>query len=79
MQTNSPNAAAIVSLGEGNQEMSLHQGQQFTLPRDPQTHYEVLDIRPTQIILRILGSGQTVTVSMPEGAVDNTGSNPSAR
>ncbi len=63
MQTNSPDATAVVSLGSGGEEMPLRQGQQFSLPRDPQTRYEVLDIRPTQVILRILGSGQTVTIS----------------
>ena len=77
MATNSPDAAAIVSFGDNGPEMSLRQGQKFSLPRDPQTQYEVLDIRPTQVILRIVGSGQTVTVSMPEKASGNTAANPS--
>ena len=42
--------------------MTVRQGEQFTLPRDPATRYEVVDIRPTQVVLKIVSTGQTVTV-----------------
>ena len=40
----------------------MKQGETFTLPRDPDTRLEVIDIRPAQVILKVVGTGQTVTV-----------------
>jgi hypothetical protein len=64
MPSNSPDAAAILSVGAGAQEIAVKQGQQFTLPGDDKTRYEVLDIRPTQVILKVLSTGQTLTVGL---------------
>jgi ankyrin repeat protein len=62
MPANSPDATAILSFGEGSPEIAVKQGQKFTLPRDETTRYEVLDIRPTQVILKVVSTGQTITV-----------------
>ena len=63
MPANSPDATAVLSYGLDHSTIPVRQGQQFTLPHDPSnTRYEVIDIRPTQVILRVVGSGQTVTV-----------------
>ncbi len=80
MPTNSPDATAIVTFGEAGPEMPLRLGQKFTIPRDPQqSHYEVLDIRPTQVILRMVETGQTVTVSTPDNPVGGATADPPPR
>jgi ankyrin repeat protein len=65
MPTTSPNAAALLSTGVGGPDIEVRTGQQFTLPQDDKTIYQVLDIRPTQVIVKSLATGQTFTVSMP--------------
>ena len=61
--SNSPDATALLVYGIDHSTIPVRQGQQFTLPRDAaNTRYEVIDIRPAQVVLRIAGSGQTVTV-----------------
>ena len=45
-----------------NSQIPVRLGQQFSLPRDPQTKFEVIDIRPAQVVLKIVDSKQTVTV-----------------
>ena len=62
MPANSPDATAVLSCGAGQPDIPVKQGQQFTIPRDEQNRYEVIDIRPTQVILKIVGSSQTITV-----------------
>jgi ankyrin repeat protein len=62
MPANSPDATAVLSCGLGQPDISVKQGQQFTVPRDPQERFEVIDIRPTQVILKIVGGTQTITV-----------------
>ncbi len=63
MPANSPDATALLSSGAGQPDIPVKLGQQFTIPHDEQTRYEVIDIRPTQVILKIVGSNQTITVS----------------
>ena len=61
--SNSPDATALLVYGIDHSMIPVRLGQQFTLPRDAaNTRYEVIDIRPAQVVLRIAGSGQTVTV-----------------
>jgi ankyrin repeat protein len=62
MPANSPDATALLSDGAGQPDIPVKLGQQFTIPRDGQNRYEVIDIRPTQVILKIVGSSQTITV-----------------
>ena len=62
LASNSPDATAILVLKLDNSQIPVRLGQQFSLPRDPQTKFEVLDIRPTQVVLKIVDSKQTVTV-----------------
>ena len=59
-----PNTAAVLSTGAGNPEIEVKAGQKFSLPVDPKTEYQVLDIRPTQVIIRAVGTKQTYTVPM---------------
>jgi ankyrin repeat protein len=69
MPANSPDATVVLSCGAGQPDISVKQGQQFTIPRDTQDRFEVIDIRPTQVILKIVGSNQTITVpAASEGA-----------
>ena len=61
--SNSPDATALLVYGIDHSTIPVRVGQQFTLPRDAaNTRYEVVDIRPQQVVLRVAGSGQTVTV-----------------
>ncbi len=62
MPASSPDAAAVLTFGGDDKEITVRQGETFTLPRDPDTRLEVIDIRPTQVILKVVGTGQTVTV-----------------
>ena len=63
MPASSPDAAAVLNFsGNDDKEITVRQGETFTLPRDPDTRLEVIDIRPTQVILKVAGTGQTVTV-----------------
>ncbi len=62
MPANSPDASVILSCGRGEPDLAVKQGQQFTIPHDEQNHFEVIDIRPTQVILKIVGTNQTITV-----------------
>ena len=62
MPASSPDAAAVLNFGGDDKEIVVRQGETFTLPRDPDTRLEVIDIRPTQVILKVVGTGQTVTV-----------------
>lgn len=62
-----PNTAAVLSTGVGNPDIEVKPGQKFTLPQDEKTQYQVVDIRPTQVIIKALGTKQTYTVPMTEG------------
>ncbi len=63
MPANSPDATALLVYRIDHSTIPVRQGQEFTLPRDAaNTRYEVMEIRPAQVILRIVGSGQTVTI-----------------
>ncbi len=66
MPASSPDAAAVLTFGIDDKEIAVQQGETFTLPRDPDTRLEVIDIRPTQVILKVVGTGQTVTVDKEE-------------
>ncbi len=62
MPASSPDAAAVLTFAGDDKAITVRQGETFTLPRDPDTRLEVIDIRPTQVILKVVGTGQTVTV-----------------
>jgi ankyrin repeat protein len=68
MPANSPDATAVLSCGPGEPDIAVKLGQQFAIPRDTQDRFEVIDIRPTQVILKIVGGTQTITV--PTAASD---------
>ncbi len=59
---NSADARAVLRLSIDGSEVTVKQGEEFTLPRDPATRYQVVDIRPTQVVLKIAGRGETITV-----------------
>ena len=58
----SPDATAVLVLKLDGTQIPVRLGQQFSLPGDPQTRFEVIDIRPEQVVLKIVDSKQTVTV-----------------
>ena len=62
LTASSPDATAVLLFKLDNTQIPVRLGQQFSLPRDPQTKFEVIDIRPTQVVLKIVDSKQTVTV-----------------
>ena len=63
MDANSPDSTALLVFAIDGTQIPVKVGQEFSLPKDPQgTRFEVIDIRPTQVVLKIVGSGQTVTV-----------------
>lgn len=63
METNSPDSTALLVFALDGTRIPVKVGQEFSLPKDPQgTRLQVIDIRPTQVVLKIVGSGQTVTV-----------------
>ena len=62
LAASSPDATAVLLFKLDNTQIPVRLGQQFSLPRDPQTKFEVIDIRPTQVVLKIVDSKQTVTV-----------------
>ena len=64
MQANSPGGTAVLSLEGMDREIQVKEKQQFSLaPSDPD-RYTVLDIRPTQVVLKVNGTGEVITVSM---------------
>lgn len=70
MPANAPNSRAVLAVelaGGKATEIEVRNNQEFTLPSDDKTRYRVLDIRPTQVVLKILPNGQTITVYMREG------------
>ena len=62
LTASSPDATAVLVFKLDGTQIPVHLGQQFSLPRDPQTRFEVIDIRPAQVVLKIVDSKQTVTV-----------------
>ncbi len=68
MQANSPGGTAVLSLEGMDREIQVKEKQQFSLaPSDPD-RYTVLDIRPTQVVLKVNGTGEVITVSMRQPA-----------
>ncbi len=62
LTVSSPDATAVLTLQPDGPQIPVRLGQQFSLPGDPQTRFEVIDIRPEQVVLRIVDSKQTITV-----------------
>lgn len=60
--SNSPDATAVLTFKLDGTQIPVRLGQQFSLPGDSQTKLEVIDIRPEQVVLKIVDSKQTVTV-----------------
>lgn len=64
MQANAPGGTAVLSLEGMDREIQVKEKQQFSIaPSDPD-RYTVLDIRPTQVVLKVNGTGEVITVSM---------------
>lgn len=56
-------ARIVLSLpGQAAQTMNVRVGEEIQVKADPTTHYQVIDIRPTQVVLRVAESNQTVTL-----------------
>ena len=66
MPTSAPGTTAVLSLEGFDREVSVKAKQQFQLDERDKTRYTVVDIRPTQVVLRVNGTGEVVTVSMRE-------------
>jgi ankyrin repeat protein len=64
MQANSPGGTAVLSLEGMDREVQVKEKQQFSLSPDGSDRYTVLDIRPTQVVLKVNGTGEVITVSM---------------
>lgn len=60
---NGPNTRAVLSAGQ--EEIEVKAGGKFTLPQDG-SQYQVVDIRPTQVVIKAVGTKQTYTVSMAQ-------------
>lgn len=60
---NGPNSGAVLSTGQGDIEVKT--GGKFTLPQE-ETQYQVVDIRPTQVIIKAVGTKQTFTIPMAQ-------------
>lgn len=64
MQANSPGGTAVLSLEGMDREIQVKEKQQFSLTPEDANRYTVLDIRPTQVVLKVNGTGEVITVSM---------------
>ena len=62
MASNSAGARAVLRYGIDGSDRTVAQGEEFALPNDPATRFQVIDVRPTQVVLKIVGTGQTLTV-----------------
>ncbi len=62
MVSNSADARAVLRFEIDGSEKTVAQGEMFALPIEPATRFQVIDVRPTQVILKIVGTEQTVTV-----------------
>ena len=63
MNANSPDSTAHLVFAIDGTQIPVKVGEEFAVPRDSQgTRLQVIDIRPTQVVLKIVGSGQTITV-----------------
>lgn len=67
MLANAPGGSAVLSLEGMDREIQVKEKQQFALGPDESERYTVLDIRPTQVVLKVNGTGEVITVSMREG------------
>ena len=68
MLANSPGGTAVLSLEGMDREVQVKEKQQFSLSPDGSDRYTVLDIRPTQVVLKVNGTGEVITVSMRQAA-----------
>ncbi len=66
MLSNSPGGTAVLSLEGMDREIQVKEKQQFTLSPEDKTQFTVLDIRPTQVVLKVNGTGEVITVTMRE-------------
>lgn len=64
MQANAPGGTAVLSLDGMDREIQVKEKQQFSLSPDGSDRYTVLDIRPTQVVLKVNGTGEVITVTM---------------
>ena len=62
MASNSADARAVLRFAIDGTEIPVKQGEEFSVPRDPATRFQVVDVRPTQVVLKIVGTAQTVTI-----------------
>ena len=53
---------AEIASQSGGEPVKVHQGEQFSMPGEPERTYQVLDIRPTQIVVKELGPNTVWTV-----------------
>ncbi len=53
---------AVIVSTDGNQSMTVHEGETFTWASVPPVTYKVKDLRAEQVILEDVGTGKTVTV-----------------
>ncbi len=73
MQANSPGGTAVLSLEGMDREVQVKEKQQFSLSPDGSDRYTVLDIRPTQVVLKVNGTGEVITVSMRQAPTATSG------
>ena len=66
MDANSPDSTAHLVFALDGTQIPVKVGQEFAVPKDPGTRLQVIDIRPTQVVLKVVDSGQTITVDKEE-------------
>ncbi|MBS0656823.1 MAG: ankyrin repeat domain-containing protein [Verrucomicrobia bacterium] len=66
MLANAPGGSATLSLEGMDREIQVKEKQVFALGPDESERYTVLDIRPTQVVLKVHGTGDVITVTMRE-------------
>lgn len=67
LPTNSPNTRAGILFdlpGHRPYQFDVEVDQEFTLPTDEKMHYQVVDIRSTQLVLRVAETNQTLTLPL---------------
>lgn len=66
MLANAPGGSATLSLEGMDREIQVKEKQVFALGPDESERYTVLDIRPTQVVLKVHGTNDVITVTMRE-------------
>jgi ankyrin repeat protein len=59
----SSQATALISAGSGDEVYEVQEGDEFTVGEDQPARYRVLDVRPTQVVVENIETGETATLA----------------